>query len=323
MEQGRAPSPVRASLFYSICLLLLISLGLMLQTRLKLPSVMLNQLLIFLGLSLGFALLVDRRPPRELFRMRPLSANGTVKSFFLGLLAWATIQTMGTLLVMLVEGFGGQVPTPHQDLLNAPFLAALTAGALLPAICEEVAFRGYIQWGLSPLGPRAAVILTGVLFGAMHLSLVRGIPLAVLGVIYAYVVQRTGSILPGMIMHFVNNATALSLAFLVPTDAMEPSEPQGLSILVLLFTLAGLGAAVWSLARSFGPGDLAGSPATGLPSPMGAQAAAEDTQAPTPDAATGSAEHRPREPRFLFILPLLPAVLIYLFAVFNELVFMF
>lgn len=307
MPQSRPASPVRATLFFSVSVFLLLFVGMVLRGQLGLTGVLLVQLPLFVGLAVFFALTMETRPLKEIFRLRLLSVQGVVKSIFLGLLVWGLAQVTGFLLAFLVQALGGELQPSYQGLLEAPVLYALLVGAFLPSIYEEAVFRGYLQWSLGPLGARAAVLLTGLLFGLMHLSLIRLLPLTILGMVFAAVVQRTGSILPGFLMHVVNNATVILLSVWVTrtgTAGSASPEPTWLSVAVLLTSAAGLGAAVWALSRSFGPGDLAESEDKALP---------EETAAP----AVRPVERRAQAG--LMLASLLPALLMYGWSVAYEL----
>ena len=78
--------------------------------------------------------------------------------------------------------------------------------ALTPAICEELLFRGLIQKNMV-LGTskKAGFILTGVVFGLYHLNPFLVVPLVGLGVLFGYLMHRSGTILVPMIAHFTNN----------------------------------------------------------------------------------------------------------------------
>ncbi len=88
--------------------------------------------------------------------------------------------------------------------------------ALLPAICEELVFRGTILNGLKKFGPRLMMVLCGLLFAIMHLNIEQSIYQFVLGMVLAGVVLVTGSILSSMILHFFNNALVLVMSFITP-----------------------------------------------------------------------------------------------------------
>lgn len=79
-------------------------------------------------------------------------------------------------------------------------------------ISEEVCFRGMLFGGLRERWPRiAAALLSGLIFGALHavtgLSAVP--PLIAFGFILALLYEKTGSIVPGIILHMLNNSVAL------------------------------------------------------------------------------------------------------------------
>ncbi|MGE5676061.1 MAG: lysostaphin resistance A-like protein [Mycobacterium leprae] len=304
MLPERSLAPLRAAGFYSTALFLLLFLSAPLQGAWQLVGALVNELCLFLGLALLFTVYLERRPLRTVFRLRPLSPGGIVKSLMLGAVAWALAEAMGLLITLLVQHFGGQIPEPHQALMQAPFLVALVIGALLPAVAEEAAFRGYLLWGMGPLGPVTAVLLNGLLFGAMHLTLVRILPLMVLGLIFAAAVQRSGSILPGVIMHALNNTVTLALAFYYnpAQSAGGPALASPAGVLELSVAVAALGVGAWILVRQFDRSDLA----AGVRTTAGEVAAGEE------DAG------QPLPLRRL-LLPLLPAILLYGWVVVMEL----
>jgi sodium transport system permease protein len=79
--------------------------------------------------------------------------------------------------------------------------------AVLPALCEEIAFRGILLSGLRQrLRPVTLTIAVGMIFGLFHMTLFRIAPTAVLGVILTAIALLTGSIFPGMLLHMGNNA---------------------------------------------------------------------------------------------------------------------
>jgi membrane protease YdiL (CAAX protease family) len=93
-------------------------------------------------------------------------------------------------------------------------VATLGLVALTPAICEEALFRGPILRGLcSQLGPVTAVAMTGLLFGIFHLDFARVLPASLLGVLLSLIALRSGSILPAMLAHFLNNSILVVLAY--------------------------------------------------------------------------------------------------------------
>jgi sodium transport system permease protein len=82
--------------------------------------------------------------------------------------------------------------------------------ALLPAICEEFAFRGILLHGLRlRFHPLVRCLLVGILFGLFHYALFRIAPTALLGIILTGIALMTRSILPGILFHAANNSFAI------------------------------------------------------------------------------------------------------------------
>ena len=87
--------------------------------------------------------------------------------------------------------------------------------ALIPAICEESLFRGCIQKILtdSMKSYHIAIIITAIIFSAVHLEFSGFIPRIYLGLILGYVFYYTGSIWMSSLIHFLNNLSAVILQF--------------------------------------------------------------------------------------------------------------
>jgi uncharacterized protein len=99
----------------------------------------------------------------------------------------------------IAEGFGA---VPVQVLLIV----------IAAPISEEVCFRGMLFGGLRERLPRvAAALVAGVIFGGLHaLTGISAVPpLIVFGFLLSLLYEKTGSIVPGIILHMLNNSVAL------------------------------------------------------------------------------------------------------------------
>jgi sodium transport system permease protein len=78
---------------------------------------------------------------------------------------------------------------------------------VLPAICEELAFRGYVLSGLRHLGSKWwAIGLSAVFFGIAHTMLIQqSMSAAALGLVLGYIAVQTGSLVPCMVFHLAYN----------------------------------------------------------------------------------------------------------------------
>jgi sodium transport system permease protein len=82
--------------------------------------------------------------------------------------------------------------------------------AVLPAICEELAFRGFILSGLRHMGHKwTAIVITSIFFGAAHALIQQSIVACLVGMVLGFIAIQTGSILPCILFHVVHNSMAV------------------------------------------------------------------------------------------------------------------
>jgi uncharacterized protein len=107
------------------------------------------------------------------------------------------------------------VGEPHQEDI-AEKLGTVPVQILLivvaAPISEEVCFRGMLFGGLRERLPRlGAALLSGLIFGGLHaLTGITAVPpLIAFGFVLALLYEKTGSIVPGIVLHMLNNSVAL------------------------------------------------------------------------------------------------------------------
>lgn len=94
------------------------------------------------------------------------------------------------------------------------FMETVLLLAIIPAIVEEFIFRGVITNGLKVYGKKTAIILSAVFFALIHQNLQQLIYQLFLGLVMAYIVIKTGSIIYTIILHFFNNFVVLLSTYL-------------------------------------------------------------------------------------------------------------
>ena len=92
-------------------------------------------------------------------------------------------------------------------------LLDLVCTAVLPAICEETLNRGIMLNGSSMLGMKKSVLLTGLLFGLLHMNIEQFFYATLIGFLLGYICWGCGSIFPCMVVHFMNNALSVFFSF--------------------------------------------------------------------------------------------------------------
>lgn len=119
-------------------------------------------------------------------------------------------------LAKSIEWFFPKPPPGTAEALKSmathtvPLPLMLLAFAVAPAICEEIAFRGFIFSGFQRSGKvRVAVILSSLAFGVVHLIPQQAFNAALLGIVLGAICLRTGSLFPSIAFHFVYNALGI------------------------------------------------------------------------------------------------------------------
>jgi CAAX protease family protein len=136
-----------------------------------------------------------------------------VRAFRPSAVKWmlAAIGAYLLLAIAYTAIFGQPEEKDIADKLGAVPVQILLIVIVAPC-CEEVCFRGMLFGGLRERLPRlAAALISGAVFGALHVT--NGVeviaPLIGFGFILALLYEKTGSIVPGILLHMLNNSVAL------------------------------------------------------------------------------------------------------------------
>ena len=129
------------------------------------------------------------------------------------------------------------------------FLSQTFAGypicAVLPAICEELIYRGFVLRGLSDFGKTGAIVVSSIAFGLMH-GTVQQIPFAFLvGLVLGFITVKCDSVWIAVAVHAFNNGTAVLLEFL--TEKMStPISSLVFSLFFMATLILGIVALIFS-----------------------------------------------------------------------------
>lgn len=92
---------------------------------------------------------------------------------------------------------------------NDPWTLLLVI-AVAPAICEELAFRGFVLSGLRHLGHKwRAIVLSSLAFGMTHAVFQQSLLASLIGCVLGFLAVQSGSIWPGMLFHMLHNGLAV------------------------------------------------------------------------------------------------------------------
>lgn len=111
-----------------------------------------------------------------------------------------------------------------EDIVKYPFLIQLLIMAVMPIIAEEFVFRGLFYHSYRKNGILGAAVLSGLVFGAIHLNINQFCYAFVMGIIFALMVEVTGSMFSSMIAHFAVNSYSIIMLKIV--SSMENISVQ-------------------------------------------------------------------------------------------------
>ena len=175
-------------------------------------------------------------------------------------LFWVICLTIGSSipLTAALDATGLQLPEIYKQMFKGMMhndMGFIAIGVLVP-IAEEMVFRGAIlRTLLSAFGKQRrwlAIGITALLFAVIHGNLAQGFGAFFLGLLIGWMYYRTGSIVPGVVFHWVNNSIAVILYRIAPQFAdmtlTEYFQHDTLRIgLCMLFSLMIFGASLYQL----------------------------------------------------------------------------
>lgn len=163
-----------------------------------------------------FYFLVSGRSVSETIKTSYVRQNELWALVFIGM-AVAMISNIATNIIQTnFSFFGIENSVNMSENVTNPLeiILCIVSTAIVPAFAEEFAFRGIFMGTLRKFGDTFAIITSAIVFGAMHCNISQ-IPFAfLLGLVLAYVDCKTNSIIPSIIIHFLNNCYAVTLNIL-------------------------------------------------------------------------------------------------------------
>ena len=155
-----------------------------------------------------------------------LNTPVNIRFFFWGILLW-----IGAILLSGIYTYFAVKFMPTDELIESfdyifsqtTLTQQIIIMAVVPAVIEELFFRGVI---LSSLMKKTniimAILISSLLFSLMHFSLIKIFPTFILGAVFAFVVYKTNSIIPAMVLHFGNNSISIIAQHALPNIDVEP-----------------------------------------------------------------------------------------------------
>lgn len=176
-------------------------------------------LLVSVEYSVGLALpaflyfAFRRMPLAEGLPFRKTGAADVVLFVSFGCMVCMLANYPANLVSAIQESFGFGGSLPEMPLNDDPRVLVLYAVnvVVIPPLVEEILFRGVALQSLRKYGDGFAVLVSAVLFGLYHGNFIQMVFAFLCGLAMGFVVIRTGSLLPSILVHFVNNSISLAI----------------------------------------------------------------------------------------------------------------
>jgi sodium transport system permease protein len=179
--------------------------------------------LVVIGTPALLMTIMLTRSPRQTLLLRLPVWTALPAAALLAVLAHPMANAINVIVQQLYPVSDSMQQALAEFLQRAPSKASLLlAIAVAPAIFEELAFRGFILSGFRHLGHKwRAIVLSSIFFGVAHGVFQQSIVATLVGIVIGYLAVQTGSLLPGVVYHFVHNSLALATAELSASSAAD------------------------------------------------------------------------------------------------------
>lgn len=189
---------------------------------------LLNGSLLLFGITLSVMLYWGIRgisPSQTLpfGRVRPSFAILMV-IFGVGICSVSNIPTSIVVMIQNSMGFSGQVPDlplNGDPVVQTLFFFSL---AVIPALAEELIFRGVILSSLRRFGDTFAIFASAFLFALYHMNFTQITFAFFCGLVLAFAVIKTGNLWVGVLIHFINNCASVVMT-LFEYNTGQPAQP--------------------------------------------------------------------------------------------------
>ena len=245
-KEGIKPSITDGALIYTISLIAIIYIGSFMQLYWGTIGLIATEVMILL-IPVLYAIYI-KADIKNTFSLRMIKIRYILGSIIVWFGGYLIINITTQILLSLFPEGADVLQAVNSSVMMDSFIASLVVVALIPAICEEVLFRGFLLSSFKGKSKKSkiwAIIIVGILFGIMHLNFIRIVPTAMLGILFAYSALATKSIWTSVFMHFLNNGFSVCVLYLnenylhIPLDTPVNYTMPQLSSIIMTVLIGG------------------------------------------------------------------------------------
>ncbi len=124
-----------------------------------------------------------------------------------------------------ISGYSQRQSAINSMITSMSPAAAIFTVAFVPAICEEIFCRGFIQSSLESVkNKRLTVFIVGFSFGILHFDLYALAATSLIGALFSFITLKTNSLVIPIILHFLNNSVSVFLAYYLKNEESEITQ---------------------------------------------------------------------------------------------------
>jgi hypothetical protein len=215
-QKSRVFSIKEANAFFILLAFLFLTVGSYVQSRELISGLLITEFGL-LALPVILYAIFTKKDLKKVFRLKRLPFEAVLKIIVLAALLIPIIAVANLVTIFFIELFGKPIVSMIPTATNtAEYLLLFAVIAGSAGICEEIFFRGVILNGYeSEVGLKWGAIFSGILFGIFHFNPQNFFGPIILGIVFSYLVQLTGSILAGIVAHMANNGIAVTMGYLL------------------------------------------------------------------------------------------------------------
>ncbi|MBQ4524275.1 MAG: CPBP family intramembrane metalloprotease [Lachnospiraceae bacterium] len=172
-------------------------------------NILFSQGLIIIPVILFF--IITKQNPIKFIQLKKINGVSVLLLIVLTYCITPLMVLINLISQLFVKQYTSELIT--DSITNFGLFISTLLFALTPALVEEITYRGVFYQAARGRRPIRAMVVSGLLFGAMHMNINQILYACVMGIIFAVVIEATGSLLSTMIMHFVFNFNSVFLSW--------------------------------------------------------------------------------------------------------------
>ncbi len=239
LKSGGTPEIADAVIILLVSIIAMFFISITIGTKNILLSVALPQI-FFVAICIGCAVYL-KYDIKQTFSFNKISVVQILGAIVTGIGMIMLNLVMSSIVSMIVKDSTENLNTSMELLTEGRSLPVLLLIiALIPAVCEEILFRGYFYASVrNRVKPIYAITIVSLVFGIYHMNLAQSIVTAIIGMILAVAVYKGKSIFASMIIHFMNNGISVICMQYPENSLVTYIDNINTPIEIILFSVSG------------------------------------------------------------------------------------